>query len=156
MSFIPDDLYRSIVACLPIPFVDVAIVSGGAVLLIRRKAPPALGQWWVPGGRVLKGERMAETAARKAREEVGIDCHVGKIVHTAETIFPEGPFGLPIHSINTCFLLHSKTPHAGPRLDATNDDFRWAGTVPPGVHPYVAECLRQAGLRPEPEIPPQW
>ena len=154
MTHIPDDLYRTIVGCMPIPFADAAVVSdAGAVLLLKRKAPPAVGQWWVPGGRVLKGERMAETAARKAREEVGLDCHVGRIIHTAETIFPDGPFGLPIHSVNCCFLLHPKDRQAGPRA---GDDYQWVTGVPAGLHPYVAECLRQAGLRPDPDGPPQW
>ena len=49
---------------------------------------------------------MRETARRKAREEVGIDCHIGPIIHTAETIFPDGPGGIPVHSINSCFLVY--------------------------------------------------
>ena len=32
---------------------------------------------------------MRETALRKAKEEVGIECHIGPIIHTAETIFPD-------------------------------------------------------------------
>ena len=156
MSFIPDDLYRSIISCLPIPFVDVAIVANGSVLLVKRKAPPARGEWWVPGGRVLKGERMVETALRKAREEVGLECLAGQIIYTAETIFPDGPFGLPIHSINSCFLLRPKDPKAGAHLDDTSEDWRWVSSVPPGLHPYVTECLRHAGLKPQSDGPPEW
>lgn len=156
MSFIPDDLYRAIVGCMPIPCVDVAIIDAGAILLVRRKDSPALGHWWVPGGRVLKGEMMADAAARKAREEVGLDCIVGRIVHTAETIFPDGPYGLPIHSVNTCFLLHPKSPGARPALDSHHDDFRWVKGIPPGLHPYVTACLRGAGLNPEPNAEYDW
>src|SRR5688572_24526207 len=67
-TFIPDELYARILDSVPIACVDIAIVARGGVLLVRRKDAPARGEWWVPGGRVLKGEMMRETAARKARE----------------------------------------------------------------------------------------
>lgn len=156
MSFIPDDLYRKIVEHVPIACVDIAIAANGAVLLVRRKDPPAVGQWWVPGGRVLKGEMLTETAARKAREEVGIDCRVGRIVHTAEAIFPDGPFGQAIHSINSCFLLTPASPDFRPTLDSRHEEYRWVKEIPSGLHPYVAACLRGAGLNPEPTGEPQW
>jgi len=104
--WVPAALYREFITRLPIACVDVAIVDRGAVLLVKRKDDPARGEWWVPGGRVWKGEKLRDTAARKAREEVGLDCHVGPIIHTAETIFPDGPGGIPIHSINACFFLY--------------------------------------------------
>ena len=105
-QFIPQDLYDQILTNMPIACVDIAIVAKGAVSLVKRSDAPARGEWWVPGGRVLKGEMMAETAARKAQEEVGIACHIGPIVHTAETIFPDGPSNIPVHSINSCFFLY--------------------------------------------------
>jgi len=145
-NFIPQKLYDQILHNMPIACVDVAIVAGGAVLLVHRKDPPAAGQWWVPGGRVHKGEMMRETALRKAREEVGILCHVGPIIHTAETIFPDGPRGIPIHSINSCFFLYPAEPDFQPILDDHHADFRWVRTIPDDVHPYVARCLQGVGL----------
>ncbi len=144
--FIPPDLYRRILERVPIACVDVAVVHRGAVLLVKRGDPPARGQWWVPGGRVLKGEMMRETAARKAREEVGLRCHVGPIIHTAETIFANGPGGVPVHSINSCFFLYPADPDAAPRLDRHHAAFRWVRRIPRGLHPYVERCLLAAGL----------
>ena len=51
-NWVPAPLYREFITRLPIACVDVAIVHRGAVLLVKRKDPPARGQWWVPGGRV--------------------------------------------------------------------------------------------------------
>lgn len=144
--FIPAPLYRQILECLPIACVDIAIVHRGAVLLVKRKDAPARGAWWVPGGRVWKGETMRETALRKAREEVGLECHVGPIIHTAETIFPDGPGGIAVHSINTCFFLYPEARDARPRLDAHHAGTKWVRTIPPGLHPYVVRCLEGAGL----------
>lgn len=145
-DFIPEALYHRILHHLPIACVDVAIVARGAVLLVRRKDAPASGEWWVPGGRVRKGETMRETAARKAREEVGLVCHVGPIIHTAETIFPDGPAGIPVHSINSCFFLYPESGDPGLMLDGHHEAFQWVRAIPAGLHPYVIDCLRGAGL----------
>jgi colanic acid biosynthesis protein WcaH len=146
VSFIPRRLYHKIISLVPIACVDIAIISGGAVLLVRRSDPPAKGRWWLPGGRVLKGEMMRDTALRKAREEVGIECHAGPIIYTAETIFPDGPGGIPIHSINSCFFLYPVSNAGGPALDRHHESFRWVRTAGKKLHPYVRRCLLAAGL----------
>ena len=147
-TFIDQDLYDQILRHMPIACVDVAIVYNGCVLLVRREDAPAKGEWWVPGGRVLKGETLRETARRKAREEVGLECHVGPIIHTAETIFEDGPRGIPVHSINACFLLYPTHDNTGlsVTLDSHHAVWRWADAVTDDLHPYVARCLRGAGL----------
>lgn len=141
-TLIPTALYHQILEHLPIACVDVAIVARGSVLLVKRNDPPAQNAWWVPGGRVLKGEMMKDTARRKAHEEVGIACHVGPIIHTAETIFPDGPGGIPVHSINSCFFLYPVAPN----LDDHHHDYQWVDHIPAGLHAYVERCLMGAGL----------
>lgn len=145
-KLIPEELYCQILENVPIACVDVAIIAQGSVLLVRRKDSPAKGQWWVPGGRVHKGELMRETAIRKAYEEVGIECHVGPIIHTAETIFPDGPNGIPVHSINSCFFLYPVGHDFAPQLDEHHQGYIWVNHIPDGLHPYVERCLMGAGL----------
>jgi colanic acid biosynthesis protein WcaH len=145
-GLIPQALYHQILQNMPIACVDIAVVANGSVLLVERKDAPARGQWWVPGGRVLKGERMRETAGRKAREEVGIECHVGPIIHTDETIFPDGPDGIPVHSINSCFLVYPVGDSVRVCLDDHHGGWRWVAGLEAGLHPYVNQCLRGAGL----------
>ncbi|MEM9444440.1 MAG: NUDIX domain-containing protein [Verrucomicrobiota bacterium] len=145
-SLIPQSLYYQILTNMPIACVDVAIVARGAVLLVRRKDSPAKGEWWVPGGRVLKGEMMKETACRKAKEEVGIDCHVGPIIYTTETIFHDGPEGIPVHSINSCFFLYPINAEFEPKLDSHHEESKWVTSIPEGLHSYVQRCLMGAGL----------
>ena len=145
-SFIPWELYRQILECMPIPCVDIAIVANGSVLLVKREDAPAKGQWWLPGGRVLKGEMMRDAAKRKAREEVGIECHVASIIHTAETIFPDGPDGIPVHSINSCFFLYPVSADFEIKLDLHQSEYQWVDHIPTGLHEYVERCLLGAGL----------
>ena len=148
MSHINQELYDQIISHVPITCVDIAIVHHGSVLLVRRNDAPAKGAWWVPGGRVHKGEMMRDCAVRKAKEEVGIDCHVGPIVHTAETIFPDGPNNIPIHSINSCFFMYPTEESVEIKLDDHQEEYQWVTHIPDGLHPYVERCLQGAGLEP--------
>jgi colanic acid biosynthesis protein WcaH len=138
-----DNLWSQIVANVPVVCVDVAIFEDGQVLLVKRAKVPAAGHWWLPGGRVLKGESLVAAAMRKAREEVGLDCFIGPVIHWAETQFPEcGGF----HSVNTVFLAFpSKTGKVV--LDDTSLGYAWVNVIDDDFHPYVKDCLRAAGLR---------
>jgi colanic acid biosynthesis protein WcaH len=71
---------------------------------------------------------------------------VGPIVHTAETIFPDGPGGIPVHSINACFFLYPTHGAARPRLDRHHAAAKWVRTIAEDLHPYVVRCLEAAGL----------
>jgi colanic acid biosynthesis protein WcaH len=144
---IPQPLYNQIIANVPIACVDVAIIARGCVLLVKRTDPPARGQWWLPGGRVLKGEMMREAALRKAREEAGIECNAGPIIYTAETIFPDGPGDIPIHSINSCFFMYPVKPEFTPKIDTHHTEFTWVNTIDSNLHEYVKRCLFAAGLK---------
>jgi len=149
MTTIPDPLYLNIIRNIPIPCVDICVVHEGRILLVKRGDKPARGSWWLPGGRVHKGEKMAYTAKRKALEEVGLDCVVGPLVHTAETIFPDGPWGISVHSINSCFLLYPKLGEStglNVTLDSHHEDYRWVDAIDRSLHPYVKDCLRACGL----------
>ena len=61
---------RPSVAVLVVIF---TVVDGALqVLLIERSAPPAEGQWAIPGGAILHGETMEQAAVRKLAEETGV------------------------------------------------------------------------------------
>jgi colanic acid biosynthesis protein WcaH len=96
MNWIPFETCRLILLSVPIACVDIAIVSEGRILLVERMDAPAEGQYWLPGGRVHKGELLKDAASRKALVEVGIACNVRPIVHTAEKIFDDGLERSPI------------------------------------------------------------
>jgi colanic acid biosynthesis protein WcaH len=108
-----------------------------------------MNQYWVPGGRILKSEKMHDTATRKCKEEVGLECCIGPIVHTAETIFSDGPHNISTHSINSCFLAYLKSPDQKVHLDEHHESFKWVSTLNeiPGLHPYVIACMKGAGIR---------
>ena len=73
---IPADLFGRIQKNVPIVCVDLVIIrqkpAGIEVLLIKRKLVIGFGKWCLIGGRVLKGETLAQAVGRQARRELGI------------------------------------------------------------------------------------
>ena len=53
--------------------VGAIAVEGGRLLLIRRGRGPAQGRWSVPGGRLERGETLAEAVVREVAEETGLE-----------------------------------------------------------------------------------
>ena len=56
--WIEDKYYKMILEWMPIPTVDAIITFEGKFLLLKRNKPPVKGEWWLPGGRVRKGEAL--------------------------------------------------------------------------------------------------
>lgn len=61
-------------------------IADDALLMIRRATEPGKGLWSVPGGRVERGELMAEAVVREVREETGIDVVCENVIDWVERI----------------------------------------------------------------------
>lgn len=145
MNWIDQGLYNAFLTNMPLSCVDVCIFCDKGVLLVKRNTEPLKGGWCMPGGRLFKGELLKDCAKRKCIEEVGLDCTIGPIVHTDETVFDTGPRNIPIHSINVCFFAIPSNYDV--RLDTYSDDFKWVLKIDPDFHPYVRKCLEKCGLQ---------
>ena len=60
----------------------VVLREDGAVLLVRRARPPAIGSWTLPGGKVEDGETPEQAIVREVLEETGLHVEVGPILET--------------------------------------------------------------------------
>lgn len=49
------------------------LIINNKILLVKRKYPPGLGKWSVPGGVIEAGEKLIEAAKRELREETGLE-----------------------------------------------------------------------------------
>ena len=86
-----DATYHEVIAGMPIVCVDVVLQRkvDHKVLLVKRNREPVRAVWWLPGGRLLKGETFFQAAERKIQGEIGISSGVTvkKVLGVYNTLF---------------------------------------------------------------------
>ena len=84
----------------PLLTVDAVILHKKKIVLIRRRNPPYMGQFALPGGFVEVGETVEEACVREAKEETGLDIEIIKLlgVYSDPSRDPRG------HTVTICFL----------------------------------------------------
>lgn len=136
--WIEDQEYQRILKWMPIPTVDAIITFQGRFLLLKRVNPPVKGEWWLPGGRVRKGESLEEAVRREVREETGLTCRIIRQVGVINHIFPE------CHTISIYFLVEAESSKV--TLNEEHSAYRWVSRLPQGSHPYLKTMIEEAGL----------
>ncbi len=77
-KFLPAEIYCQMVQNSIICCIDCLIVRKNTIsnktecLLVQRATEPVKGVWWLPGGRIYKGETFFDAAIRKTKEETGL------------------------------------------------------------------------------------
>ncbi|ELY77561.1 NUDIX domain-containing protein [Natrinema gari] len=140
---IPPSEWQAIVENVPLVSVDIVVERDGGILLGKRENEPAKGEWFVPGGTLLKNEARTEAAHRVAKEELGEPVVIGECLGTYEHFYDiseiEGVDSK--HYVATAYRCHLE--HDNP--DLSGDDQYSALDVfqPPfnDLHPYVEQHL---------------
>jgi ADP-ribose pyrophosphatase YjhB (NUDIX family) len=74
----------------PAPTASILIVRRGRVLLVRRAVAPARGAWDTPGGFIEAGETAQQAARREAREELGVDVTLERVIGIYPDVYGVG------------------------------------------------------------------
>ena len=147
--FISEKEYCRILSLMPIACVDIILAKGRSkeFLLIKRKDEPVKGYFWFPGGRILKGEHILEAAARKLKEEVGVDLKPERIVGAYETLFPTARAGIKggTHTVNAVVLVRIKKG-VPIRFDSHHTNAKWFVRPPRDFQGYLTSALKAAGV----------
>jgi len=145
VTWIGDDAWETIVSHAPVPSVDLVVDCADGVLLAKRRNEPAKGEWFVPGGRIQKGEPIEETVHRVAREELGvsisIEAALGTYDHFYDTADVPGAGGK--HYVAHGFLVTPDSERIE-RDDQHGESRVFAPADLPELHPYVEAYLDDA------------
>ena len=130
---IPRAQYNRILGSMPLLCVDGVIRnSAGQALLVKRSNEPLRNRWWVPGGRVLKGETLERAFRRKMHEELGIrvkDFHCVGYFEAVDMRHREiNSHGGKLHSLSIVFESHIN--NADVTLDSQSSDWGYFEKLP--------------------------
>lgn len=137
VEWIPDDEWESIVRNVPIVSVDLVVLTDDGLVLAKRTNEPAKGEWFVPGGRVRKGERLEDAVHRVAREELGIEVEIIESLGAYEHLYPEsdvdGSGGK--HYLANGFVVRAESRKF--TIDDQHETIRVFEDPLKDIHPYV-------------------
>jgi ADP-ribose pyrophosphatase YjhB (NUDIX family) len=142
----------------PIVGVGAVIVDAERrrVLLVKRGAPPLLGEWSLPGGVVEIGETLRAAAEREALEETGLIVQAGEALEVLDRIIP-GEHGRPqYHYVLIDFLCRVNGGELRAAADAA--DAAWAGESelePFKLEKPALDVIRKALAKTTAENPPR-
>ena len=147
-AWVPEQLYREILETMPVVCVDTLVVRAGEALLTRRRQEPQAGSLWLQGGRMRKGEQLAEAALRTAEQESGLSLTLRSVLGTFSTVFEASAHGdSSTHTVNVTFL--ASTEHdARPQVDSTHDEFVWWPLTEPTGNSYLDQLFLLAAKQP--------
>lgn len=142
--------FRTIVENTPLISIDLIVTTPqNDVLLGYRRNQPAQNFWFDPGGRIRKGETIAEAFRRVTREELGaeFDLTAAQFLGVYDHIYEDnalGESGYGTHYIVLAYRL--QIPRRLEKLPAEqHDSYRWQplseAAFDPGVHPYSKMML---------------
>ena len=106
--------FVQMIDAMPLVSIDLVLVRDGReVLLGLSNNRPALGCWFVPGGRILKGETIAQARERIVRRELGesVPLDGWSLIGAFDHMYPDNFAGAP--GVTTHYVV------LGYRLDVT-------------------------------------
>lgn len=105
------DDFLNVVSLAPLVAIDLVITSeDGAILMGKRVNEPAAGYWFVPGGRIFKGETLEQAFQRITTAELGLGFNIeqgrllGAFTHLYDTNFARAP-GIGTHYVVLAYQL---------------------------------------------------
>jgi colanic acid biosynthesis protein WcaH len=107
---LPQADFQRLVSIAPLVSIDLVMVDSDArVLLGLRRNRPAQGFWFVPGGRIRKGETMDAAFLRISETELGFprDRGAAELLGIYDHIYPDSSFDtdLSTHYVTIAYLL---------------------------------------------------
>lgn len=130
--FVPERLkdsdYLLVIRNAPLVSIDFLVMHDGKALLGLRRNKPAQGKWFVPGGRILKGETVAAALARVSKAEFGQLVMEATLAGVDDHFYLDNALGVDdvtTHYVVLVFVVNA--PEIHPEPDSQHSEFRWWG-----------------------------
>ena len=107
----------------PIIASSAIVKRGGEILLIKRKYPPGIGKWALPGGHVEYGETVEQAALREVKEETKIDMKIERLLNVYSLILRDENGEIKRHYAIMCFESTYKNSPLQPNCEV--EDAGW-------------------------------
>jgi colanic acid biosynthesis protein WcaH len=122
------DSFLQIIRNAPLVSIDLILRNErNEILLGYRRNRPAQNCWFVPGGRIRKGESIQQALKRIARHELGILPDEGRLLGAFDHFYDDNFFGLPdvaTHYVALAYLIDVKS-EIGIAGDDQHTELKW-------------------------------
>jgi colanic acid biosynthesis protein WcaH len=110
--------------------IELVIRSSKGILLALRNIEPYKGQWYLPGGTVHFRERVEDAVSRIAKEELGIEVEITKLLGYIEylEVLDNNGFDCPV---GLAFLCTAKSDEF--KLDDQASDVKYFSKLPQNI-----------------------
>lgn len=144
-DWIPNEEWETIVDNVPIVSVDLVVECPEGIVLGKRSNKPAKGKWFVPGGRVRKGESLEDAVHRVSMEELGVDVEIYEKLGAFEHFYETSEVGCGKHYVAHGFRVWTEDSVFEP--DSQHGHLATFQELPQDLHEYVVDYLEEADLR---------
>lgn len=143
---VPAQIYAEIVKSMTISCVDTFVYNfeNRSYLMLQRTTSPAKGKWWIPGGRIFKGESFYESAVRKTKNESGLDVVPIAQLGTYSTYFSESAWGANVHTDTKNTVVLALCDNQSPLFDEYHEAFKWVPIEEIPEDPYIFAAYKEA------------
>ncbi len=147
-NFIPDKVYKDIVAHMPVSTIDIVLLNKtqDKTLLFKRNNEPVKGVYFTIGGRLLKGEPFLHGAVRQARRELGLKIDPKKAFFAGVTqdFHSNSVFeNVSYHAVAVFFGYVLENENINLKFDKQHSDHKWFSVNDKKLHPHIKERVKQ-------------
>jgi len=146
--WLADETFKGIIQHTPLISIDLIVRNeAGEVLLGKRVNAPAKGDWFVPGGRVLKNETLDSAFIRLLKDELGVESRItradAKFLGVFEHFYDDCVFGdgVSTHYVVLAYELILKKVFFELLPYSQHREFEWisksCAVILVDIHPYT-------------------
>ena len=128
--FLDKETFSAVIESTPLVSIDLVVKNKhGQALLGQRLNRPAKGFWFVPGGRILKNESLADAFKRLTLEELGQEFSIDQanLLGPYDHFYQDNVFGdaFSTHYVAIAYVLTLETKLKQLPVNIQHDTYQW-------------------------------